>query len=297
MQVSNLKSGRLAVLLGFLSSLAVGCVIGVNQNGKKSDECPEDNSYLDADKGECFCNANYEWCNPDDAADLTCCPSNDSSSQTNNTQTDPTNTTPGTDASGGTTHEPTGGTTAEPPTTSVSGTTGEPLDCTVTTPVPDSCDPNTETALCLSADNPDCGPEGSKYYSCEGGQWVQAPAAGAASCINDGYDFSYGCQDNAESMLVEFVCGDGPGTDCSGSAQSCNGDNELNFCAYGKLGAVDCLASCMKDGDGEGVTYDFGYCGEQMGTNSCICCDEGEDDCPLGGGTSTGGTGGTGTSG
>ena len=280
MQVSNLKSGRLAVLLGFLSSLAVGCVIGVNQNGKKSDECPEDNSYLDADKGECFCNANYEWCNPDDAADLTCCPSNDSSSQTNNTQTDPTNTTPGTDASGGTTHEPTGGTTAEPPTTSVSGTTGEPLDCTVTTPVPDSCDPNTETALCLSADNPDCGPEGSKYYSCEGGQWVQAPAAGAASCINDGYDFSYGCIDDGKK--IEFLCGDGPGTPCvEGDPSACVDDKTLSECKWNKTTHYDCFTICTEQGDSMGVLYDYGYCGEDMGQTGCLCCDMGEPGCPI----------------
>lgn len=297
MQVSNLKTGRLAVVLGFLSSLAVGCVIGVGQNGKTSDSCPEDHSYLDKDKGECFCDANYEWCDPNDAADLTCCPSNDSSSQTNNTpaQTDTTNSTPATEGTSGGTS---GDTTVEPPTTSDSGTTGEPLDCVVTTPVPESCDPGTETALCLAADNPDCGPQGSKYYSCEGGQWVQAPATGAASCINDGYDFSYGCQDNAETMLVEFVCGDGPGSDCIGEGKTCNGDNELNFCVFGKLGAVDCLTSCMTDGDGEGIAYDFGYCGDQGGA-TCICCDEGVDDCPLGGGTSTGGgdTGGSSTGG
>ena len=290
MQFSISKTGRLATLFGFLSSVALGCVISLGDGGKSSSSCPDSNSYLSGSK--CFCEIGYDWCNPNDDADLTCCESATSAATVTATDASATGgTTSVTDGSvtdgGGTTS----GTTDEPPTTSV-GTTGEPLDCSSTAIVPRSCDPNVTNFLCVQADNADCGPEGSKYYVCDGGTWAQDPTGPTGSCASDGFDFAYGCTDNG--TLIEFVCGNGPGTDCSGGATSCNGDNELNFCQFGKLGAVDCLTECMEVGDGGGVTYDFGYCGDQRGSSQCICCDEGEDDCPLGGestggGTSTGG--------
>ncbi|MBA3546114.1 MAG: hypothetical protein H0T76_06510 [Nannocystis sp.] len=288
MQFSISKTGRLATLFGFLSSVALGCVISLGDGGKSSSECPDKNSKLDKDKSECFCNFGYSWCFPNDNSDLSCCESPTTAatiSDTNNTggtsATDDTAT-----ATGGTTSDSaTGTTTDEPPTTSV-GTTGEPLECSSTAVIPRSCDPDVANFLCVQADNPDCGPEGSKYYVCDGGTWAQNPTGPTGNCISDGYDFGYGCLDGDP---IEFVCGDGPGTACSGDATSCNGDNELNFCVYGKLGAEDCLVKCMDIGDGGGVTYDFGYCGDQGSGSECICCDEGEDGCPLGGETSGGG--------
>jgi hypothetical protein len=41
MQFSISKTGRLATLCGFLSSVALGCVLSLNDSGKKSTECPE----------------------------------------------------------------------------------------------------------------------------------------------------------------------------------------------------------------------------------------------------------------
>ena len=171
MQSHISKSGRLALLGAFLSSVAFGCVITVGDGGKTASECPDKNSYLSNDK--CFCEFGYDWCNANDDADLTCC-----ESQTSASLSDTNNTNNGTDGTGTGTGTGTGGTsgstTSDVPTTS-QGTTGEPLDCSATAGVPESCDPNTENFLCLQADNPDCGPEGSKYYVCDGGTWAQDP--------------------------------------------------------------------------------------------------------------------------
>ncbi len=290
MQFSISKTGRLATLFGFLSSVALGCVLSLGDGGKSGTECPDANSYINANGSKCFCEIGYDWCNPNDDADLTCCESATSAAPTATDVNATGGTTDGsTTGTGGTTSDvPT--TTEEPTTTSV-GTTGETLDCSSTAVVPRSCDPNVANFLCVQADNPDCGPEGSKYYVCDGGTWAQDPTGPTGQCIEGDFDFAYGCLDGDP---LEFVCGNGPGTACSGNANSCNGDNELNFCQFGKLGAQDCLVQCMEIGDGGGMTYDFGYCGDQGSGSQCICCDEGEDDCPLGGestggGTSTGG--------
>jgi hypothetical protein len=288
MQFSISKSGRFAVLLGtFLSSVAFGCVITVGDGGKASSECPDQNSYLKDNK--CFCDIGYDWCNPSDDADLSCCDNGTSaSSVTNNTGGTTSDTATGTGtATGGTTG---GSTTEEPPTTS-QGTTGAPVDCSSTASVPESCDPNSENFLCVQADNPDCGPEGSKYYVCDGGTWAEDPTGPTGQCTADGFDFAYGCTDNG--TMIEFVCGNGSGTACSGDTKSCNGDTNLEFCQFGKLGTQDCLVQCMDVGDDMGVTYDFGYCGDQGSGSQCICCDEGDRGCPLGGGTTGGTTGGS----
>src|SRR5690606_30141643 len=63
------QTGRLATILGFLSSVALGCVITVGDGGKQSSECPDANSYLSGNK--CFCDIGYDWCKPGDDSDLT----------------------------------------------------------------------------------------------------------------------------------------------------------------------------------------------------------------------------------
>lgn len=284
---SGLKFTRLSALSAFLSSVALGCVVTLGGSGKEADSCTDDNSFLS--NGECFCNAGYDWCKPNDINNLDCC------------ATTTSDTNPGTGTSdtnnGTTTNAPTSGTTAEVPTTSeTNGTTGAPLDCSVGTEPPGSCDANTENFLCLTADNPDCGPEGSKYYVCTNGSWVENPNGPNENCIADGHGFAYGCVD--EDSMVKFVCGEGPGTACTNDTpDACNGDVSLESCDYGKLSATDCTVLCMTEGDGMGVTYDYGYCGDQRGI-SCICCDEGDADCPINmGGTTGGGTTGGGTTG
>lgn len=283
---STLKFGRLSALATFLSSLALGCVITLGENGKSADSCPDPNSSLS--DGKCYCKAFYDWCNPDDNSDLTCCESDTSGSNTNTNSNSNSGTGTGSATDNGTTQDvPTSGTTSDVPTTSESGTTGTPMDCSVTTEPPDGCDANTENFLCISADNPDCDVEGSKYYVCTNGAWVENTTDGDASCKADGYDFSFGCSDNGSS--IDFICGTGPGTPCTTGDASCGTDVQLDACVLGKQTATDCTLFCMQEGM-EGVTYDYGFCGDQRGI-SCICCDEGDDGCPINepGGTSTGG--------
>jgi len=297
MRLFNFNFGlRLAALSGFLTSAAVGCVITVGDGGKAADgeSCPDNNSFIN--DGECFCNVGYDWCNESDNTDLTCCEDTTSvsSDPTNNTNNTQTNASQGT-----TTDEQTGGTTSDLPTTTdvpTSGTTGDPLECTVENEPNGACTP--ETVLCVQAADAACGTEGSKFYVCTNGAWVEDPTGPDMNCKFDGYDFGVGCEDDGTKVV--FDCGFGPGTACqSGDPASCNGDIVYEECYKGKLSATDCTAYCMEIGDDMGVTYDYGSCGEQRGEITCLCCDEGDEDCAINGGTSTtdGTTGDSGTTG
>jgi hypothetical protein len=285
-----LNSGRLVSLFGFFSAVALGCVITVGDGGKGSNNgsCPDENSRYDAEKDECFCDINYDWCNDDDISDLSCCVDNTSNTNSNSDPTGNPTSNSESNTDGTTTNEPTSGTTEEIPTTS--GTTGDPLECVVEESPPGSCGEG-EDFLCLQASNPACEIEGSKYYVCTNGVWVENPNGPDESCVADGFDFAYGCE-NGETM-VEFVCGIGDGTPCEGG-DTCNGETLLETCYYGKLGSTDCTAQCMEFGDMNMVTYDYGYCGEQRDETVCICCDEGDEGCPINEGTTTDGTSSTG---
>lgn len=302
MRLSNFHFGRLAALSGFLTSAAVGCVLTVGDGGKAAggESCPDANSFLN--NGECFCNVGYDWCNENDNSDLTCCENPTSGNTNGNTNSNTGNNN--TDATNGTTESvPTSGaseTTTDVPT---SGTTGDPLECTVDTAPPASCNPDTEPFLCIQASNPACNTEGSKFYVCTGGKWVENPNGPDENCKADGYDFGVGCEDDGTKIV--FDCGVGPGTDCqTGEAPTCNGETKYQECYHGKLTETDCTAYCMEVGDNMMVTYDYGYCGEQRDEIACICCDEGDEGCPIntdttGSDTTTGGdtTGGDTTTG
>ncbi len=292
MRSSTLKFTRLTALFSFLASAAVGCVISVGDGGKSFDgeECPDPNS--DYDDGKCFCDFGYDWCDENDNSNLDCCVS-----QTTNGNDDTSNNTNNQTDDGTTTDDPTSGTTEDVPTTSNSGTTGDPLECTVDASPPASCDANTENFLCLQASNPECSSVGSKFYICENGTWVEDPSGPDENCKADGFDFGYGCLDI--DMMVQFECGIGPGTDCSEGPTTCDGETKLEECYLGKLNVTDCEAYCMEVGDGM-MTFDYGFCGEQDGANACLCCDEGDEGCPINEGTTDGGettSGDTGTTG
>ena len=296
MSLFNLSFARLAAISGFLTSVAVGCVITVGDGGKAADgeSCPSPNSFLNDSK--CFCNVGYDWCNEDDLTDLTCCENNATVTATATA----TNTNGNTDGNtnGTTSDVPTGGTTGETPTTGdpTEGTTGDPIECVVETTPPASCDEASENFLCIEASNPACMAEGSKYYECEGGKWVENTTAGEESCKLAGSDFSVGCIDDGDKVV--FDCGSGPGTPCqTGTPNSCNGETLLEGCYYGKLASTDCEAYCMEFGDGMGVTYDYGFCGEQRSEIACLCCDEGDDGCPINEDTTGEGTTGDSTGG
>jgi hypothetical protein len=233
--------------------------------------CPDPNSDLIGD--ECFCKIGFEWCdgNPDN---LDCCAveSTTTTPTTSTSTTSPTGTT-----SDGTTTTTSEGTTTTTTTTETtgSGTTGGEV-CMGEQPPPDSCDGG--SYWCTQPD--ECGPEGSELFRCVDGGWFADNTLAKDSCLFDGYDFSYGCVDNGES--IEFICGDGPGTACDGGQpSSCFDDSTLEECSLGKLTHFDCLSLCTEIGDDMGVLYDHGFCGERMGATGCLCCDMGEPGCPV----------------
>ena len=318
---SQPKNTLLSSLLGGLCAFAVGCVITVGEDGDAGapDECGDLLTHSEQVGDECFCDAGYDWCTSD-PSDFNCCkqtpkgvdqcnqPNNQvigndcfcaqgydwctndlndfsccKSVQGENTGSDSgsqsgtgTGTDTGTETEGGTTVSETGGMICE----------GE------LQPPPASCDSETELAYCTSTFD-DCVEE-SEYYTC-GPDGVWQPADGDPDCELLGYDFSYGCVDNGE--LVEQLCGAGPGTPCSNADPDYCGDADvLNYCLYSKLGAVSCLEQCQVVGDGMGVTYDFGSCGEQEGEFKCLCCDLDEEGCGEEG-TTGGSTGGSSTGG
>jgi hypothetical protein len=232
------------------------------EKDKPGSACDQPNNVIVNE--QCVCDVGFNWCNPDDLADYSCCEDGGAGTTTGGTTTEGT--------SEGTSEGTTAGSESES-----DGGTGDP-GCASAYEVPASCDEVNEPFFCTHPDT--CTPEGSKYYVCQGGVYVeQTQATGDAGCVSDGYDFYAGCLDTNSG--IDIFCGVGPGTPCTtGSADSCeaNGD-ELLTCTYGKLSAKSCLYECMVEGDRRGVTYDYGECGEQGGAIQCLCCDFDEEGC------------------
>lgn len=233
----------------------------------KPGECDGANQHLEGD--DCFCDDGFNWCLPNNPNDFSCCddPAQDSLSGTGTgdpTDTDVTDTVA--DTGTGTTDDPTAADTTEG--CNDSGIDPDPADCTVDA-----------EGLFYCSNTAAAGPQGGEYWVCMGGTWVDMPTAGDESCQFDGFDFSYGCVDNGTA--VEFVCGNGPGTDCDGSTEAVCVDNDvINACFFGKLTEDSCATICNTLGDEDGVTYDSGFCDADSVPPDCFCCDAGEEGCP-----------------
>jgi hypothetical protein len=212
----------------------------------------------------------YQFCNnlPDD---LTCCLDNEPTGGTptggndsNDTGTDPTVGDDTVDDTGG------GG---------VCDTSGSPNNGV--TPPDDACNEGSIGALFCSNTEAE-GPEGSIYYECTETGWVDGAANADATCQFDNFDFAVGCIDNGAE--VQLVCGDGPGTPCSGEAcDVCADDDQLNYCQSGKLHGISCLVQCQDIGDETGMTFEHGFCDVDPGNSlpTCQCCDSGDKGCPV----------------
>ncbi len=222
------------------------------------------NAYLQ--DNTCWCDPGFDWCNPNDPMDNACCPTGD-------TDGTGTGTAGGTGtASGGTT----GGGVVCPP-----AAMPDPADCTAA---------DEGIVFCSHADPAYI--ECSTLWICQGGQWVDGSQVADENCQFDGWDWAYGCFDNAQANQVEVVCGAGPGTACNDTDMSfCVDADVAHYCRYGRLSEVSCLKTCQEVGDENLVTYDYGECQMDAGDAFCACCDQGEPGCPAGGGTggSTGG--------
>lgn len=204
------------------------------------DMCPDPNSTLS--DGQCFCKAFYDWCNPDDPNDLSCCES--------------------------------GTTTLEPTTTTSPGDTGDPTGDPTCQSAPEGpCDPDRDNLAC--DDGPDCSIETSTLYACIDGTWQAKPGFGDSACKQLGHDFAFGCNSQVEGIVA---CGDGPGTACTpDDPKFCSDMTTLLDCKYAKLIELDCDAAC-KNGAIDPMQHDGGYCMQSRISSSCTCCDD--PDCP-----------------
>jgi hypothetical protein len=216
------------------------CVL-VHGKGSSAAACDEPFSALYVD--ECFCDYGYKWCVPDDPNDYTCC--------IDDAQ----------DSAGGGDDGSSDGT---------AGDTGDGVE-----PAPDDCTAAVEGAGFCSHTSA-MGPEGSRYWLCTGGAWVESPAVADENCTFDGYDFAYGCVDTGGA--VEFVCGNGTGSACERDSSICVDSDQIDYCLYGKLTTDSCLRICTEEGDGT-MTYDSGLCDALMG--ECYCCDMGQEGCNV----------------
>ncbi|MCA9705892.1 MAG: hypothetical protein KDK70_08605 [Myxococcales bacterium] len=224
----------------------------------------ESNVHLEGDV--CVCDNGFNWCNPNDLDDLSCCPDDNQATSGVGTSDD-TGTEEGTESADTTADE-----TGDPPGMC------EQVDAPWNGVEPDAGD-CTEDGLVFCSNNDQEGPAGSRYWECLGGEWVESTTAGNESCQFDGFEFAYGCVDDGAS--VNFVCGVGPGTACSGpECDACAGDDVIEFCADGKLGSDSCSRICTEDGI-DGITFDTGICVSDGGVADCFCCDEGDEGCPL----------------
>lgn len=228
------------------------------------------NTVLQGDN--CFCVDGYTWCNPDDLNDLSCCeddmqaPGSGGSGSGDPTGEDPTG------------EDPTGGTADE-----TADETGDPGMCVEeeapwngVEPIPEDC---TDDGLVFCSNNDTEGPAGSRFWECIGGEWVENAQFLTDDCVASGFDFAFGCEDNGTDAVP--VCGTGPGTPCNGpDCDRCVDDDEIEFCADGKLSADTCSRICVEDGI-DGMTFDTGLCISEGGVTDCFCCDEGDEGCPL----------------
>jgi len=272
---------RLAMLLGATTGLgAAGCVV-TRGDGSDRTECGSILSHPEEqDDGTCVCDANYDWCNPNDEDDYSCCENNDNACENGSNNyvngdecfcdagytfcsDDPNDydCCPGGGETGDTTAETTGDGDGDG-----DGDTG-----TDGTLPPETCETSEEGFVwCTNSDT--TGPEGSQTFVCESGAWVEYPNFPDQSCVDDGYDFAYGCVDNGTD--VQFVCGDGPGTSCdtSGYEAMCIDSDVISECFYGKTTETSCQAFCENIGI-DGITYEIGECETVEGASDCSCYD------------------------
>ncbi len=287
------KSHHLSWCLSSLAGLAVGCVLAADVDQSKECAGENTNSVLDGD--QCYCEAMYEWCNPDIDDDYTCCLfdsgecNNGSTKNVNGEElccsvgydwcsSEPDDARCCWQGGGHETGQDTSGDVGSETGTGGTDTGGSSEDAGGTTaPPPETCD-QVGTHWCTHSEAE--GSQGSQYYACNGSEWVEDPTWADTQCQGEGYDFGYGCVTKSDGVYAD--CGNGPGTACSNEAAACNNTDVIEFCKNGRLSQDSCNVSCTEVGDGT-ATYDYGECGEQDGVIECLCCDFDEPECGNGG--------------
>lgn len=257
-QTFHIKS---SLLLGSLLGLGFGCVIDL----EPIEPCDSGSNNKLNDDGECVCRIGYDWCNPEDPEDLNCCDTG-SADEIGDGDGD---TGDGDGDGDGDTGDGDGDTTE----------TGDGDGDGDTELPPETCTAEEEGFYWCTHSEAN-GPEGSTFYICQGGVWVENNGFMDESCVFDGYDFAYGCVDDGSSVV--FECGDGSGEACDeNSPAACVDDDQISYCLYGKETWDSCLAFCMEEGI-EGTTYEYGECDDSVPEDvACFCCDSGDPGCPI----------------
>ncbi|MEM6992336.1 MAG: hypothetical protein AAF721_17625 [Myxococcota bacterium] len=243
----------------------------------KDGDCDEPNSFVSG--SQCFCDDGFNWCS-DDPNDFTCC-EDPMQAMTGGNQ--PTGGDDGMDD--GMMTDDTAGDTMGSSDDGLDDTTDGGLVCEETPaepstnePLPEDCTEKFEGAEVCS-NTIDDGSAGSRYWQCIGGEWVEMPDFPNDVCVNDGFDFAAGCFD--DGAAVQFDCGIGPGTDCSGpECSSCVDSDIIQDCISNKLNEDSCFRICTEEGDGK-MTFDFGECIVGEAGPECACCDDGDEGCNI----------------
>lgn len=230
-------------------------------------QCVQPNSQLQGNF--CYCDPGFIWCNGN-RDDFTCCEDVTQDSLSGTTWSDPTTADPSATAGDSTSY----GTSTSGESTSTGYTDSTTSGTTALPPDPSECVTD-YTPACSNAD-PDA-PQGSVYWTCQSGAWIESPDLMEQDCQSSGYDFAYGCYNNYETYTVEFICGDGPGTACTPADDACDDMDTIEYCQFGRLTAASCSEICADPE--EAVTYSYGECGvAEDGGVSCFCCDTLDDE-------------------
>jgi hypothetical protein len=267
----SLHSLKMAAMFGGILGLGFSCVISL----EPIEPCATgENNKLD-DNGECECRIGYEWCDPNDQANLNCCDDgNADDTGPGDGDTGPGDgdgdTGPG-DGDGDTGPGDGDGDAGDGDGDAGDGDGDGDGDCLPGELPPETCTVEEEGFFwCTHTDM--MGPECSQYFVCENGVWTENNAAMDEICIGDGYDFAYGCVDDGEQVF--FECGDGSGAPCNNDDLPFCVDSDLyGYCQFGKETHDSCLIFCQEEGV-EGQQFEWGECDASDPNDvQCYCCD------------------------
>jgi len=261
----KLQSLKAAVVFGGVLGLGFGCVIDLSP----SEPCASgSNNRLDSN-GECECKPFYEWCEPTNDANLNCC------STTGGSGTEGSGDGDG-DAEAG---DGDGDGDAEAGDGDGEGDGDGDGDGDPGTLPPEDCSADEEGAFWCTHDEP-MGPEGSRFFTCQGGKWVEDTTFLDDECKFIGWDFAYGCIDDGVSVVP--ICGDGSGAACNNSDPAfCVDDDQIAYCDLSKETWDSCQVFCQDVGI-DGITYEYGECDSSIPDDvACFCCDSGDEGCPI----------------
>jgi hypothetical protein len=258
----TLQTLKTAALFGGILGLGFGCVVTFED----IEPCDTGSNNKINDQGECECRIGYEWCNPADEDDLNCCREPIGGDGDGDGDGDPTTG----DGDG----DPTTGDGDGDPTTGDGDGDGDPG-----TLPPENCSAEEEGSFWCTHDE-DMGPEGSRFFICEDGSWVENTTFLDTECQFINYDFAYGCVDDGSQVVP--ICGDGSGDACNADDPAfCVDNDQIAYCDLGKETWDSCQAYCADVGV-DGITFEYGECDDSVpGDVACFCCDPGDEGCPV----------------